>query len=83
MFMNKNKKYAKEITDIARGINPDEVQINTPTRPCNINLLSVKELGEIEKEFFGLNIISVYHSTKPKTDPLGKIEIFKRRRREV
>lgn len=83
MFMNENKKYAKELADITREIKPDEVQINTPTRPCNINPLSVEELDEIEKEFFGLNIISVYHSKKPKTDPLDKIEIFRRRRQEV
>jgi wyosine [tRNA(Phe)-imidazoG37] synthetase (radical SAM superfamily) len=83
MFMNENKDCAKKLADIAREINPDEVQINTPTRPCSIKPLSVEELDEIEKEFFGLNTISVYHSTKPKTDPLDKIEIFKRRRREV
>ena len=83
MFMNKNKEYAKEIADIAREINPDEVQINTPIRPCNIKPLSVEELDRIEKEFSGLNALSVYHSEKPKTDPIDKIEIFRRRRKEI
>ena len=80
MFMNENKNYAKEIADLAREINPDEVQINTPLRPCEVSPLSKKEIKEIEKDFTGLNIITVYSSTKPKTDPLDKIEIFKRRR---
>jgi len=83
MFMNENKEYAKELAYIAREIKPDEVQINTPTRPCNIKPLSVAELDKIEEHFAGLNNISVYHSTKPKTNPLDKIEIFRRRRKEV
>lgn len=83
MFMEENKECAKELADIARKIQPDEVQINTPTRPCKIKPLSVKELDEIEKEFTGLNTISVYHSQKPKTDPIDKIEIFRRRRKGV
>ena len=80
MFMNENKNYSREIADLARDINPDEVQINTPLRPCNVKPLSKKEIQEIEKEFTGLNTITVFESPKPKTNPLDKIEIFKRRR---
>jgi len=42
--------------------------------------LTKTELERIEKEFTGLNTLSVYNSPKPKTDPLDKLEIFKRRR---
>jgi len=80
MFIDKNKDYAEEIAKIIREINPDEVQINTPLRPCKEKPLSVKELDEIEKKFDDLNTINVYHSKKPMTDPLDKIELFKRRR---
>ena len=82
MFINKNKEYAEEIAKITREINPDEVQINTPLRPCKEKPLSVKVLDSIEKKFTGLNTINVYHSDKPMTDPLDKIELFKRRRSE-
>ena len=82
MFIDKNKEYADEIANLTRKINPDEVQINTPLRPCKEKPLSVKELDEIEKKFRGLNTINVYHSEKPMTDPLDKIELFKRRRME-
>jgi wyosine [tRNA(Phe)-imidazoG37] synthetase (radical SAM superfamily) len=34
MFVEENKKYALEIAQIAKEINPDEVQLNTPLRPC-------------------------------------------------
>lgn len=80
MFMKINKNYAKELSDLAREIKPDEVQINTPLRPCSIKPLSVEELDEIEKYFNGLNTISVYHSTKPTTDPIDKLDMIKRRR---
>ena len=79
MFVDENKNYAKQIADIIRTINPDEVQINTPLRPCKKEPLPVEELDEIEKKFKGLNTINVYHSKKPMTNPLDKVELFKRR----
>ena len=82
MFMKENKNYAYELAALAREIKPDEVQINTPLRPCNVKPLSKEELDEIEKAFTGLNTISVYHSPKPMADPLDKLELIKRRRTE-
>lgn len=82
MFMGENKDYAHELAKLAREIQPDEVQINTPLRPCSVKPLPMEELDEIEKKFTGLNTISVYHSPKPMTDPLDKLELIKRRRLE-
>jgi len=82
MFIDKNKDYAEGIAATTRKINPDEVQINTPLRPCKEKPLSIRELDKIEKKFSGLNTINVYHSEKPMTDPLDKLELFKRRRME-
>lgn len=79
MFMNENKNYVKNIVEIVREISPSEVQINTPLRPCYIDPLSENELDEIEKLFFGLNTISVYHSKKPVIEPIDKLELIKRR----
>jgi len=82
MFMNNNKDYAEEIADIVNRIKPDEVQINTPLRPCPIKPLTDKQIAKIEKIFEAKNLktISVYKSTKPKTSPIDKIELLKRRR---
>ncbi len=82
MFMQQNKSSVKQLADIAREINPDEVQINTPLRPCNIQPLSQQELHDIEQEFTGLHTLNVYTSPKPKTDPLDKLDMVKRRRFE-
>ena len=82
MFMHNNIKYAEEIANIVSEIEPYEVQINTPLRQCSIKPLTEKQLSEIEEIFKvkDLNTISVYKSTKPKTSPLDKMEIIKRRR---
>jgi wyosine [tRNA(Phe)-imidazoG37] synthetase (radical SAM superfamily) len=83
MFMDINKEYADDMADLAREINPDEVQINTPLRPCNVKPLPVETLDEIQKSFTGLNTLSVYHSNRPMTDPLDKLDMIKRRRSEL
>ena len=68
--------------ELAKEIKPDEVQINTPLRFCSVKSLPEQELNEIERMFTGLNTISVYHSSKPKTKPLDMKELIKRRRME-
>jgi wyosine [tRNA(Phe)-imidazoG37] synthetase (radical SAM superfamily) len=83
MFINENKDYAEEMANIARAINPDEVQINTPLRPCKVEPLDEKTIDKIENIFDNLPTITVYKSPKPKTDPLDKIDLIKRRRMEL
>jgi len=83
MFINENKNYAHELAELSREIEPDEVQINTPLRPCVVPPLTKKELDNIEKSFTGLNTISVYHSPKPMVNPLDKLELIRRRRKEI
>jgi wyosine [tRNA(Phe)-imidazoG37] synthetase (radical SAM superfamily) len=81
MFLENNMNYANEIADIVCSIEPNEVQINTPLRPCAVKPLPKEQIEKIEKIFKerGLKTISVYSSKKPKTSPMDKIEIFKRR----
>ncbi len=85
MFMYDNMQYVDEIAQLAGDIQPDEVQINTPLRQCPVQPLTDKQLGHIQEKFsiMGLNTISVYTSKKPKTTPLDKMELIKRRRMEV
>ena len=83
MFVSENKNYAYQFAKLAREIKPDEVQINTPLRLCAVKPLSREELEEIEKAFAGLTVLSVYNSPKPITKPLDKIELIKRKRREI
>lgn len=70
MFISRNKKYAAEIARTAKEISPDEVQINTPLRSCNINPLAKGEILGIKYYFIsackGIKVISVYDENAPK-----------------
>ena len=79
MFMEENKIYAKEIAQVAKEIDPDEVQLNTPLRPCRIKPLMKDEMDTIELCFCGLNTISVYKTEKKHVNPISTESTLKRR----
>ena len=79
MFIARNKKYAKEIAQIAKEINPDEVQINTPLRHCDVSPLSKVEISGLEKYFDGLKTISVYEAEIQKINSISDEATLKRR----
>jgi wyosine [tRNA(Phe)-imidazoG37] synthetase (radical SAM superfamily) len=79
MFISENKKNAKEISEIARKINPDEVQINTPLRHCRSKPLSKEEIDEIKVYFKDMNTISVYDAFQKQVEPISTENTLKRR----
>jgi len=72
MFMKENENFAKEIASIAKDIQPDEVQINTPLRPCGVQPLNKEGIDAIKEYFSGLPIFSVYDVEKKKVAPLSE-----------
>jgi len=85
MFIKHNFEYANGIAQLIKNIQPDEIQINTPLRPCPIKPLKDKQIAQIEEIFKanGLRTISIYSSKKPKIAPLNKMELFKRRKSDL
>jgi wyosine [tRNA(Phe)-imidazoG37] synthetase (radical SAM superfamily) len=79
MFVEENKKHAEEIAKIAKDINPDEVQINTPLRPCDVEPLSRAQLDAVKVFFEGLNTISVYEAEKKQVTPISNKDTLRRR----
>ena len=79
MFVEANKDYAKDIARIAKDINPDEVQINTPLRPSRVKPLSKMEISAIKGYFKGMNVISVYEAPKLEVKPISKEDTLRRR----
>jgi wyosine [tRNA(Phe)-imidazoG37] synthetase (radical SAM superfamily) len=79
MFIKENEKYAKEIAKIAKEISPDEVQINTPLRPCDVKPLARNKISRIKKYFQPLNVVSVYESRRKKVRPISTEETLRRR----
>jgi wyosine [tRNA(Phe)-imidazoG37] synthetase (radical SAM superfamily) len=79
MFVQKNKRYASLLAKIAKDINPKEVQINTPLRPCSVKPLLPDELSEIKEFFHPLKSYSVYDIMRPKAKPMSVRQTKKRR----
>ena len=82
MFVEANKDYAPEMARVAEELSPDEVQINTPLRPCAVKSLTPEEITAIRQEFAGLkSVVTVYEALRPKVIPLSLEETLRRRPR--
>ena len=79
MFIKENEKHAGELARLAKEIAPDEVQINTPLRPCAVKPLSKDKINKIKKQFKGLNVVTVYGKKRKIVKPISKEETLKRR----
>lgn len=79
MFITANMHHARELAQIAESLSPDEVELNTPLRPCAVPPLPPKEMETIEREFTKLKAVNVYKSPKPEVQPLDIKQTLKRR----
>ena len=79
MFTEKNKGIAGEIARLAKSIQPDEIQICTPTRPSPVKALSRSALLEIKRHFRGMKVISLYEAKRKKARPISTRDTMLRR----
>jgi len=80
MFVEENKGYALEMARIAKQLLPDEVQINTPLRPCAVQPLSPEEIAAIQRAFSGIkSVVTVYEAPRPQVTPFNQEETLLRR----
>jgi wyosine [tRNA(Phe)-imidazoG37] synthetase (radical SAM superfamily) len=80
MFVEANKGYAVGMAKIVEQLSPDEVQINTPLRPCGVSPLSPEEIAAIEREFSSFkNVFTVYGALKPEVMPFDLAQTLRRR----
>jgi len=80
MFVGANKDYAREMSVLAAELSPDEVQINTPLRPCPVEPLPPEEIATIRRQFAGLTgVVTVYEAKRPDVTPLHLKETLRRR----
>ncbi|MBU4312618.1 MAG: radical SAM protein [Candidatus Omnitrophica bacterium] len=79
MFIEKNRSYAGDIAGLAKDINPDEVQLNTPLRPCSAKPLSKKEMDAIKLYFKGMRVVCVYDARKKKVEFINRDDTSRRR----
>lgn len=80
MFVEENKGYAPPMAKIAEQLLPDEVQINTPLRPCAVQPLSPEEIAIVQRAFSGQKgVVTVYESPRLEATPLNQEETLLRR----
>jgi len=83
MFIEANKECAEDMARIAEQISPDEVQLNTPLRPCAVPPLTLEEMSSIKRAFpQHRNVLTVYEAPKPAVVPLNLQETRRRRPEE-
>lgn len=83
MFIETNKGDALEIARIAEQLSPDEVQLNTPLRPCAVPPLTLEEMSSIKRAFSQhRNVMTVYETPRPAVVPLNLQETRRRRPEE-
>ena len=90
MFIEGNKSLVKDLAALVNTIKPDEVQINTPLRPCAATPLKQAEILNIRDEFVktcapnGIKVISVYDSVvKNVVTAISSAETMRRRGKPV
>jgi len=80
MFMELNKDFAAEIAQVVKLLSPDEVQLNTPLRPCAVKPLTPSQMAAIKGDFRSLsNVVTVYEASRPEVKPLNLKETLRRR----
>jgi wyosine [tRNA(Phe)-imidazoG37] synthetase (radical SAM superfamily) len=79
MFIAANMPYAGELARMAESVSPDEVELNTPLRPCSVPPLPPQDMEVIEGQFARLKVVNVYKSPKPEVQPLDIKETLRRR----
>ncbi len=79
MFYESNRGHAAALADLARELAPDEIEVNTPLRPCAVKPLAQEEMTEIMDHFSGLPAVSVYQAERPAIEPLDLEETLRRR----
>ncbi len=64
MFIEKNKDQGEAIARLSADLGADEVQLNTPLRPCAEKPLTPYQMVVLKKCFAGQNVRSVYEEEK-------------------
>jgi wyosine [tRNA(Phe)-imidazoG37] synthetase (radical SAM superfamily) len=79
MFYHANRDQAEALAALGRELEPDEIEINTPLRPCAVKPLPPQALAKIKQAFRGLPAMSVYEASRPSVQPINVAETLQRR----
>jgi wyosine [tRNA(Phe)-imidazoG37] synthetase (radical SAM superfamily) len=78
MLINQNLTDVAQLAGLASQIGPDEVQLNTPLRPCGVAPISALEMRAAKKFFHGLPVLTVWDAPHQEYTPLDQEATIKR-----
>jgi len=79
MFIQENKDCAPAMAAIAKEIAPQEIELNTPLRPCAVQPLGVEEMRTIQTAFQGIpGVTMVYDRQRQQVAPLDEEATIRR-----
>ncbi|HSV43264.1 MAG TPA: radical SAM protein [Candidatus Bathyarchaeia archaeon] len=79
MFIPENKDCGPAMAEIAREIAPQEIELNTPLRPCAVQPLGVDEMQKIQAAFQGIpGVTMVYDRKRQSVDPMDEEATIRR-----
>ncbi len=81
MFVPENLNFSKKMAEIIQSIDPNEVQLNTPLRNCPVRPLTPEELQEVEDEFGGMKVRTVYSAEKEEVKDVVGLDKLKKLKR--
>jgi wyosine [tRNA(Phe)-imidazoG37] synthetase (radical SAM superfamily) len=69
MFIQANAHAAPQMADLARSLEPDEVQLDTPLQPALGGPLSADEMQKVVQAFAGLPVRCIYDEGQARVQP--------------
>jgi wyosine [tRNA(Phe)-imidazoG37] synthetase (radical SAM superfamily) len=81
MFVGLNQAHAAQMAEVAASLSPDEVQLNTPLRPCAAVPLLPAAMATIRDAFSCVDarVTMVYEAASPTVTPINVPETIRRR----
>ncbi len=84
MFIVGTVPFARQIARLAAELGADEIQLNTPLRPCMVKPISKKDMAGVKRVFRKecdrhVRILSVYDAVKKNVRPISSADTLKRR----
>lgn len=72
MLMDQNIENVQQIAQVSRALGADEVQLDTPIRPCGIKPLERQRLQWVKKLFEDMPVVSVYDAPFQEYTPMDE-----------
>lgn len=78
MLIEENLSSLEQMANLVKLIKPDEVQLNTPLRPCAVGFLPPSKIEKAKSYFNDLNVVTVYDAPAKSSSPIDDLMTVRR-----